>query len=65
MRLTNPGALVVGDNVLQSGRVCDTSHVDLRTEDMHAFKQRLANDPNLESIILPVEQGLLIGRVKE
>lgn len=32
---------------------------------MRAFNQRMANDPDLESIILPVGQGLSIGRVKE
>ncbi|OAS87951.1 MULTISPECIES: O-methyltransferase [Metabacillus] len=65
IRLANPGALIVGDNVLQRGQVCDASYVDLRTENMRAFNQRMANDPDLESIILPVGQGLSIGRVKE
>ncbi|MBO1515021.1 O-methyltransferase [Metabacillus bambusae] len=37
IRLANPGALIVGDNVLQAGRVYDTSYVDLRTENMRAF----------------------------
>ncbi|WP_412917724.1 O-methyltransferase [Metabacillus sediminilitoris] len=64
LRLANPGALIVGDNVLQRGQVYDFSHVDLRTENMRAFNHRMANDPNLESIILPVGQGLSIGRVK-
>ncbi|WP_372442228.1 O-methyltransferase [Metabacillus bambusae] len=59
------GALIVSDNVLQGGRVFDTSHVDLRSENMRAFYQRMANDSNLESIILPVGHGLSIGRVKE
>jgi predicted O-methyltransferase YrrM len=64
LRLANPGAMIVADNVLQSGRVYDISHDDLRTENMRAFNLRMANDPNLESIILPVGQGLSIGRVK-
>ncbi len=64
LRLANPGALIVADNVLQSGRVYDASHDDLRTENMRAFNLRMANDPNLDSIILPVGQGLSIGRVK-
>jgi predicted O-methyltransferase YrrM len=63
LRLANPGALIVGDNLLQGGRVNNTSFVDLRTDNMRAFNQRMANDPNLESIILPVGQGLSIGRV--
>jgi predicted O-methyltransferase YrrM len=54
-----------GDNDLQRGQVVDTSQVDLRNENIRAFNKHLANDPNFESIILPVWQGLSIGRVKE
>lgn len=64
LRLVNPGALIVGDNVLQRGQVCNASYVDVRTENMRAFNERMANDPNLESIILSVGQGISIGRVK-
>jgi predicted O-methyltransferase YrrM len=64
LRLANPGALIVADNVLQGEHVYDTSHVDVRTENMRAFNERMANDPNLESIILPVGQGLSIVHVK-
>ncbi|MFD2682483.1 O-methyltransferase [Bacillus seohaeanensis] len=65
LQLANPGALIVGDNVLQRGRVFDVSHVDSRTESIRAFNQRMASDPNVESMMLPIGDGLLVGRVKE
>jgi predicted O-methyltransferase YrrM len=64
LRLTNPTALIVADKVLQRGQVYDTTHVDVRTENMRAFSQRMANDLNLESIILQVGQELSMGHVK-
>ncbi|KKI88427.1 methyltransferase [Bacillus sp. SA1-12] len=64
LKLANPGALIVGDNVLRGGRVCDTSYGDAQTDYIRAFNDRLAKDPNLESIILPIGDGIAIGRVK-
>jgi hypothetical protein len=45
-------------------KVYDSSKVVVRSENMCAFNQSMADDLNLESIILPVGQGLSIGRVK-
>ncbi|WP_121663436.1 O-methyltransferase [Metabacillus litoralis] len=63
LRLANPGTLIVADNVLQRGRVCEESSEDPRIEFIRAFNERVANDPNLESIILPIGDGLSIARV--
>ncbi|MBO1511322.1 hypothetical protein I7822_06515 [Metabacillus sp. BG109] len=52
--------MIVGENILQGGRVYDNSYIDFQSEKMLFFNQRIANDPNLESIILPVGQGLSI-----
>jgi caffeoyl-CoA O-methyltransferase len=65
LRLASPGALIVGDNVLQRGRVFDASHVDPRTDCIRTFNQQIANDINLESILLPIGDGLMVARVKE
>ncbi|WP_299093598.1 O-methyltransferase [uncultured Metabacillus sp.] len=65
IKLANPGALIVGDNVLRGGRVCDNSYIDAQTDYIRAFNERLAKDPKLESIILPIGDGIAIGRVKE
>jgi predicted O-methyltransferase YrrM len=37
IRLANPGALIVGDNVLQRGQVYDSTNGDLRTENMRTL----------------------------
>lgn len=65
LRLANPGALIVADNVLQRGKVCEESNDDPRIEFIRAFNERVANDPMLESIILPIGDGLSIARVKK
>ncbi|PGT81206.1 MULTISPECIES: O-methyltransferase [Bacillaceae] len=65
LRLANPGALIVADNVLQRGRVCEESIDDPRIECIRAFNERVANDPMLESIILPIGDGLSIARVRQ
>ncbi|MGM7723798.1 O-methyltransferase [Metabacillus sp. Hm71] len=65
IKLANPGALIVGDNVLRGGRVCDSSYIDAQTDYIRTFNERLAKDPKFESIILPIGDGIAIGRVKE
>ncbi|WP_396652637.1 hypothetical protein [Metabacillus sp. KUDC1714] len=64
LRLANLGALIIGIMFYSVDKVYDSSKVDVRSENMCAFNQSMADDLNLESIILPVGQGLSIGRVK-
>jgi caffeoyl-CoA O-methyltransferase len=60
-RLT-PGALLVADNVLWSGRVArDGSGDDERTRALREFDQRLLRDTRFVATILPVGDGLLIA----
>jgi caffeoyl-CoA O-methyltransferase len=56
-----PGALLVADNVLWSGRVADPSNEDPDTKALRAFDQRLLADPRFRATILPVGDGLLIA----
>lgn len=65
LKLANPGALIFGDNVLRRGKVVDESYHDAGTNGMRLFNHRMATDPKLESIMLPVGDGILIGRVKD
>lgn len=66
IRLAQPGALIMADNVLARGTVADP---DLppkeNTEIMKAFNEKAANHPQLESLIIPVGDGVLLSRVKE
>ena len=62
-RLT-PGALVVADNVLWSGRASGSRPVaadDRNTASLRAFDAAVLGDPRFNATILPVGDGLLIA----
>jgi caffeoyl-CoA O-methyltransferase len=56
-----PGALVVADNVLWSGRVADPGQTDPDTVALRAFDTVVLGDPRFAATILPVGDGLLIA----
>lgn len=56
-----PGALVVADNVLWSGRVADPSVNDESTTALRAFDAAVLADPRFVATILPVGDGLLVA----
>ncbi len=57
-----PGALVVADNVLWSGRVSVPSVTgDESTDALRAFDASVLGDPRFRSTILPVGDGLLLA----
>jgi caffeoyl-CoA O-methyltransferase len=64
IKLSNPGAIIVGDNVLLRGRVADPSRESPSIHAMRAFNEQVATDPRLESAILTAYDGLAIARVK-
>lgn len=64
IRLSRPGALITADNVLRGGRVCDESDQTPSTEVIRFFNQTLSRDLRLESMILPVGDGLAVSRVR-
>ena len=63
----SPGALVVADNVLWSGRVSgarETDPDDTSTNALREFNQWLLRDPRFSAMILPVGDGLLVARLR-
>jgi caffeoyl-CoA O-methyltransferase len=56
-----PGALVVADNVLWSGRVADRAVTDENTAALRAFDAAVLADPRFTATILPVGDGLLLA----
>ncbi|MBA2720662.1 MAG: O-methyltransferase [Chloroflexi bacterium] len=56
-----PGALVIADNVLWSGRVADPAVTDENTTALRAFDTAVLGDPRLQATILPVGDGLLVA----
>ena len=61
-----PGALVVADNVLWSGRTSGSrpSRPGDGTEALREFCARLSADPGFETTILPIGDGLLVATLK-
>ena len=56
-----PGALVLADNVLWSGRVVDPAVTDTNTTALRAFDAAVLADPRFASTILPLGDGLLVA----
>ena len=56
-----PGALVVADNVLWSGRVVDPARMEPDTSALRAFDTAVLADPRFQATILPVGDGLLVA----
>lgn len=66
IKLADPGALIVADNMLAGGSVADPDATPKRyTEFMKNFNKMVANHPRLESLLLPIGDGMTVSRVKE
>ncbi|WP_391118335.1 O-methyltransferase [Psychrobacillus sp. L3] len=64
--LADSGALIVTDNVLAGGSVADQGAKPKRyTELMKKFNEIVANHPQLESVIIPIGDGMTISKVKK
>lgn len=64
IKLAEKGALIVCDNVLAGGSVADeTAEPKRHTEYMKKFNQIVANHPRLESVMVPIGDGLTVSRV--
>ena len=57
------GGVILADNVLWSGKVVEPKP-DKDTEAIMAFNHAIANDPQLETLLLPLRDGILIARKK-
>jgi len=65
VKLSEPGALIVADNVLAKGTVADdTVEASRHTQVMKAFNLMVANHPQLESMLIPTGDGLTVSKVK-
>jgi caffeoyl-CoA O-methyltransferase len=67
IRLSRPGSLILGDNTIWGGSVLDPQ--DNSTRAIREFNERLAKDPRLSAIVLPLIRervdGLAIARVRD
>ena len=59
------GSVILSDNVLWSGKVTEAiEEDDLDTKALVEYNKMLNNHPDLETVILPIRDGLTISRVK-
>jgi caffeoyl-CoA O-methyltransferase len=60
----NKGGIILSDNVLWSGKVLEPLHPkDLSTKVLLEYNTLLANDPRVETVLLPIRDGLTVSRV--
>ncbi len=69
LRLLSPGGLLVSDNVLQEGAVLESRYAVTRRDRtihsrMREYLYQLKHHPALESVILPVGDGVAISKGK-
>jgi len=64
MPLLASGAVILSDNVLWSGKVVETvSKDDADTQALLEYNKLLNEHPKLETVLLPIRDGLTISRV--
>lgn len=64
MKHLRPGAYILADNTLWDGKVTDPAAHDPQTDAIRRFNDIVAADPRVETVILPVRDGLSILRLK-
>ncbi|WP_349410175.1 O-methyltransferase [Pseudalkalibacillus sp. SCS-8] len=64
IKLSKPGSIITADNTLWSGEVLNEATTDKDTRALQAYNQKVAEDPRLESLLIPIGDGLTIARVK-
>lgn len=66
IKLAEPGAIIVADNVLAGGSVADDDAAPKRhTESMKKFNQEVAAHPQLESLLMPIGDGMTVSQVRK
>lgn len=60
----NKGGIILSDNVLWSGKVLEPLQKnDLSTRVLLEYNQLLKNDPRVETVLLPIRDGLTVSRI--
>ncbi len=60
----NKGGIILSDNVLWSGKVLEPVHPnDLSTKVLMKYNELLATDSRVETVLLPIRDGLTVSRV--
>lgn len=63
--MIRPGGLILADNVIWDGKVCqDPLPQDKQTLSIVSFNDKVTADPRVESVIIPIRDGLNVIRKK-
>lgn len=61
----NPGALIICDNVLWSGKVLEPAKPkDVDTKVLQELNAFITQDDRVENVLMPIRDGLMLARVK-
>ena len=63
MERLSPGGLLMADNALRQGEVLKPDSQQARN--VVAYNEMVANDARLESVVIPIRDGLSVARVKD
>lgn len=63
LRIVRPGGLVVVDNALAFGSLLDPSEQGESVCAVRAFNDRIAAEPRLQSVLVPLGDGMWVGTV--
>ncbi len=58
------GGFILADNVLYQGDVLTPDTAGKNAKAMHAYNQKIMNDPRVECVLLPLRDGVMISRKK-
>lgn len=62
--MMNKGGIILSDNVLWSGKILDEVKAnDKSTKILLEYNQLLKDDPRVETVLLPIRDGLTVSRV--
>jgi caffeoyl-CoA O-methyltransferase len=62
--IINKGGIILSDNVLWSGKVLETPNPkDISTNVLLEYNKKLKDDPRIETVLLPIRDGLTVSRV--
>tara|TARA_R110002051_G_scaffold186526_1_gene256166 strand:+ start:1664 stop:2305 length:642 start_codon:yes stop_codon:yes gene_type:complete len=64
IKKTRPGSVILSDNVLWSGKVVEPLNPkDKATKILLDYNKKLKEDPRVETVLLPIRDGLTLSRV--
>ena len=64
LKKTKPGSIILSDNVLWSGKVVEpVDDKDMATKVLLDYNRMLKNDPRVETVLMPIRDGLTLSRV--